>query len=133
MLTVRIITPHGLYKECSAKMVNVVTTDGQRGILPNHIPLVSMLEISIMHIDEDQERETYTIGGGMFYFDDQNVATILVDSIENIKDLDLERARIAKEEAEMLLKNKVDEQELLKAEIALKRAINRLGATQFIK
>lgn len=133
MLNVRIITPMGLYKECSASMVNVVTTDGQRGILPNHIPLVTMLDISVMHIDEETGRESYTIGGGMLYFDDQNLATILVDSVENIRDIDIERAKRAREQALNRLQHKHDDQELLKAEVALKRAVNRIGASQIIK
>ena len=61
------------------------------------------------------------------------MATILVDSIENIKEIDIERARKAKEKAEDKLNHKLDDQELLKAEVALKRAINRIGAHKFIK
>ena len=133
MLKVRIITPLGIYKECNASIINIVTTDGQRGVMPNHMPLVTMLEISIMSIQEEQTRETYTIGGGMFYLDDNNNVTILVDSIENIKDIDMQRAQRAKERAEQALKDQSDRAEMLKSDIALKRAVNRLGAGQYLK
>lgn len=130
MLNAKIITPIGLYKEMSAKIINIVTIDGQRGILANHIPLVTMLEISLMTIEEDNSRETYTIGGGMFYLDDENNASILVDSIENINDIDVERALKAKEKAENDLANYTDGKQMLNAEVALRRALNRIGAKQ---
>ena len=45
-------TPHGLYKKTRASIVNVVSTDGQRGILPNHMPIVVSLAVGKMTIEE---------------------------------------------------------------------------------
>ena len=123
----RIITPTGLYKECNTSILNIVSTSGQMGILPRHVPLVTMLAISKMALVEEQGRETYTIGGGMLYFRDDE-ATILVDSIENIKDIDIERAQRAKERAERRLAAKNEKIDMARAEAALKRALNRLSA-----
>ena len=46
MITLRIVTPQGFYKEMETSILNVVTTDGKIGILPSHMPVVAILEIS---------------------------------------------------------------------------------------
>ena len=53
MINVRIVTPNGLYKETTASIVNVVSLDGERGILPNHMPIVVSLKISKMELAEE--------------------------------------------------------------------------------
>ena len=48
MIHVRIITPKGIYKEFDTPILNIPTVDGERGLLPNHMPLVTMLQIGAM-------------------------------------------------------------------------------------
>lgn len=123
---VTINTPQGLYKQTKASIVNVVSPDGQRGILPNHMPIVVSLAVSKMTMDEE-ERETYAIAGGVLYFRN-NKCTILVPAIENVKDIDLERAEEAKERAEERLQRINDERiDMVRAQVALQRAINRIS------
>ena len=125
MFTVNIVTPSGLYRSVETSILNVVTTDGARGELTNHVPLVAMLKISLMSTVENNAREEYAINGGMLYFKD-NVATVLTDSCENKKEIDVERAMQAKERAEKRLKNPTPDIDTLRAEAALKRALNRI-------
>lgn len=123
---VTINTPQGLYKQTKASIVNVVSPDGQRGILPNHMPIVVSLTVSKMTMDEE-ERETYAITGGVLYFRN-NRCTILVPAIENVRDIDLERAEKAKERAEERLRRINDERiDMVRAQVALQRAINRIS------
>ena len=126
MIEVKIITVNGTYKICDATILNVVTTNGQMGILTNHMPLVAMLQISKLTFDTDNQREEYAIAGGMLYFNN-NVATILVDTIESPSDIDVERATKAKLRAEKLLSENSDKIDVNRAEIALKKALNRLS------
>lgn len=125
MFSVKIITPQGLYKEVETSILNVVTTDGARGVLTNHVPLVSMLTVSKMSTIENNERQEYAVNGGMLYFK-ENVATILTDTCEHSSEIDVERALAAKQRAEERL-NKGDNVDLQRAELALKRAINRIN------
>ena len=122
-IKVKILTPLGLYKETEAAIINVVSEDGERGILPNHMPIVVILTISKMEIEEEK-REIYAVAGGMLYFKD-NECTILCDAIENKTDIDLSRAQRAKERAETHLNDPASD--LKRAEIALKRAMNRIN------
>lgn len=128
-LHVRIVTPEGVYKELDTPIVNIQTTDGDQGVLPNHMPLVTMLKIGHMTTDENGARETYAVAGGLFYFRD-NQAEILTDAIENKKDIDSDRAEKAKERAEKRIESKDQNIDLKRAELALKKALNRLNVAQ---
>ena len=123
MINVRIVAPNGLYKETIASIVNVVSLDGERGILPNHMPIVVSLKISKMELAEEK-REVYAIAGGMLYFKD-NECTILTPAIENKEDIDLRRAEEAKERAEKRIHDPNMDQK--RAEIALRKAMNRIS------
>ena len=123
MINVRIVTPNGLYKETIASIVNVVSLDGERGILPNHMPIVVSLKISKMELAEEK-REVYAIAGGMLYFKD-NECTILTPAIENKEDIDLRRAEEAKERAEKRIHDPNMDQN--RAEVALRKAMNRIS------
>lgn len=127
MIHCRIVTPEGIYKEFDTPIVNIETEDGQRGVLPNHMPLVTMLKIGALSCDEDGERKIYALSGGLFSFRD-NVAEVFTDSIESQDEIDVERAIAAKERAEKRLKMNEDPNiDQRRAQAALLRALNRLN------
>ena len=69
------------------------------------------------------------ISGGYIEFSN-NVATIIADSAERARNIDVSRAQAAKERAEKRLKEareKHDERTLERAEVALRRAMNRIS------
>jgi F-type H+-transporting ATPase subunit epsilon len=129
MFTVRIVTPRGLYREFNVSILNVVTTEGQLGILRNHMPLVAILMISMLSTQEEDGRHRYAISGGTLYFKD-NVATIMTDAVERSDEIDIERAQRAKQRAEERIKTVAEEQDLMRAQIALQRALNRINTAK---
>ncbi|MCT3614366.1 ATP synthase delta/epsilon chain alpha-helix domain-containing protein, partial [Lactobacillus acidophilus] len=69
------------------------------------------------------------ISGGYIEFSN-NVATIVADSAERARNIDVSRAQAAKERAEKRLREareKHDERNLERAQVALKRAMNRIS------
>ena len=126
MIHCRIVTPHGVYKELDTSILNIETQDGQRGILPEHMPIVTMLRIGKMTTVESDKRMEYAVTGGLFYFRD-NSAEIMVDAIENKDEIDVERAIAAKIRAEQRLQSNDKNVDQVRAEIALKKALNRLN------
>lgn len=124
----RIITPHGVYKEMDVSIINIESEAGQQGILPNHMPLVTTLKIGKMTTEEKSGREEYAVAGGLFYFR-ENKAEILTDAIENKKDIDVSRAESARERAEGRLQSADPNIDMVRAEIALQKALNRLKVT----
>lgn len=129
MFTVRIVTPRGLYREFNTSILNVVSTEGQLGILRNHMPLVAILIISMLSTVEEDGRHRYAISGGTLYFKD-NVATIMTDAVERSDEIDIERAQRAKQRAEERIKVVAEEQDLMRAQIALQRALNRINTAK---
>lgn len=124
MIKCEIVTPYGIYKVFDTKILNVVTIDGERGILKRHTPLVTMLKISKMSTIEDGKRKEYAISGGLLYFENDK-ARILTDAIESKDEIDLERALNSKERAQERMNSGI-EIDYLRAELSLKRAINRI-------
>ena len=125
MITCEIITPNGPYKTIECQALTVGTIDGERGLLEHHMPIVLMLDISKLVLTIEGEKKYYAIAGGMLYFEN-GVAKILVDSIEAEEDIDVDRAISAKERAEKRLQSKDKNYDMRRAEIALKKAINRI-------
>ena len=125
----RIITPQKLYREFDSDILTIETTEGQRGILPNHMPLVASLVIGKLSSVLDGEREEYAITGGLFYFR-ENKAEILVDAIESKEEIDLARAEQAKNRAEERMQHKREDIDLRRAEVALKKALNRIRVSK---
>ncbi len=127
MLSVKIITPSGLYKECDAQMVNARSVEGAFGVLPKHMPVVAMLDISELQlIFANGERKDYAVAGGLFHLLNDEVR-ILTDSIEGEDEIDIERAKRAEARARKRLESHKDDINMRRAEIALRKAINRIS------
>lgn len=125
MINAKIITPDGLYKELETPFLNITSKDGERGILEHHVPVCFMLDIGKIETNENGEDKLYAIGGGMFYFE-KGKANILVDTIEAKEDIDIDRANSSKDRALKRIESKDPNLDLRRAELALKRALNRI-------
>lgn len=125
MLAVKIITPTGLYKECEAEALHVKTVEGECTLLPHHMPIVAMLATCKLQLRLQGEYHDYAIAGGMLHLN-QDEVKLLTDSIEGREEIDLERAKRAKERAEKRLRKLDQKTDVRRAEIALAKAINRI-------
>lgn len=128
-LTVSVVTPDGPILEDSFEMVSCKAENGELGILPNHIPLVAPLVISAVRLKRSGETVRVAISGGFIEVSDNKV-TILAQTAETPGDIDVQRARKAKERAERRLRAKQDDIDFRRAEYALKRALNRLDVVE---
>ncbi|WP_430708821.1 F0F1 ATP synthase subunit epsilon [Paenalkalicoccus suaedae] len=124
-----VVTPDGSVFSGQVEMVSVRTVTGELGILPNHLPLVALLAIGSVRIKKDSEIHLIAISGGFMEVRPDEV-NILAESAELPSDIDVNRARAAKERAEKRLKEaKQDNFDFKRAELALKRAVNRLDVS----
>ncbi len=87
-----------------ATMIVLPGTDGVMGILPHHSPLLTTLAFGVITVVTDQEREYFTVAGGIAEVQPDQV-TILADAAENVEEIDISRAENAKSRAESLLVN----------------------------
>ncbi len=102
---------------------------GEFGILPNHIPFMTALKIGVTRAVIKDETIHIAIMGGAFQIKD-NEAIILCDVAELDSDIDVARAKEAKERAEARLGSQDTALDRRRAEIALAKAIARLKASQ---
>jgi F-type H+-transporting ATPase subunit epsilon len=112
-----IVSQDRMVWEGDADMVVVPGVAGEMGILPNHAPLLSTLRFGIViEVQPD-------------------LITVLADSAENVKEIDVSRAEAARKRAEDLLKEglPVDTDSYLKLEAALRRSNLRLEAVRRFK
>ncbi len=121
----KIITPYGVFFDGDVDSLNICTTQGYLTILPNHIPLVTPLSINSMTYKINKESRICALSGGIMYVSDTEVK-LIANACEYKENIDINRAIAAKERAEKRLANKNESINILRAEAALKRALNRI-------
>jgi len=129
MLNFEIITPEKLLVQEEADMVEATGELGEFGILPGHIKFLTTIGIGeIRYMKDGKTRHIATSGGFGEVIEDK--VTFLVDTAEFSEEIDLERAKIAKDRAESVLKDMSVEAALDYRiyELALQRAISRISA-----
>lgn len=80
----KIITPNGIFFEGEVSIINVKTINGYLGILADHMPLVSTIEISKMSFRQNDVLTEMKIGGGILQVQPKYVK-ILTDHISYIQ------------------------------------------------
>lgn len=132
-LTVRVIAPDKTVWDSPAEEVILPSTTGQLGILSDHAPLLTALDIGVMRVRADKNKNWVAIAlFGGFAEVEENEVTILVNGAESGDSIDAETARKEYQDAEER-NNKADNsdnrQEQIQAKQAFKRARARLQAT----
>ncbi|MBP2258959.1 F0F1 ATP synthase subunit epsilon [Virgibacillus alimentarius] len=128
-LTVSVVTPDGPVLEDDFDMVCCKSENGELGVLPGHIPLVAPLSISAVRLKRENDVTLLAVNGGFLEVQPEKI-TILAQSAEKPSDIDVERAKKAEERAKQRLQSKQDNVDFHRAELALKRALNRINVTQ---
>lgn len=103
-------------------------TDGEFGILKNHIPVMAALDIGVTKIKKGEELKSYTTMGGVLQFKD-NECIILTTTAECGDDIDVARAEAALRRAKERLADSDASIDAKRAEAAVARAMARLKAT----
>ncbi len=102
-LLCEIVTPERIVYTNEVEMVVAPTIDGEIGILPLHAPLVSALKPGEIRVRFDgDEVEWFAVAGGYVQVHEDKVI-ILADAAAASSQIDVERARSAKELAEKRL------------------------------
>ena len=139
-MTVQVVTPDGLKYDHHASFIHAVTKDGQIGILPGHINLIAPLEVDelkVRRVDDESHVDWIAVNGGIIEVKDDFI-TIVADSAERERDIDVSRAERAKQRAERDLEEETKRvleeatksdrnDDVQRAQIALRRALNRIS------
>lgn len=124
---VEIVTPNRVFFDDEVEKLVIRTTSGDIAILHEHTPLVTPVEIGRAKLlfGDEKEREA-TISPGILTVDDSK-AILLTDAAEWPEEIDLDRAQRAKKRAqERLEAQKRNEMDEMRAQVSLRKAINRI-------
>ncbi len=94
----RIITPEEAIFDGEADLVIARIADGELGVLVDHAPLVSTVEIGDVRIHQDDERHIFATSDGFFKVS-ENLVQILVEEAVPAKEIDVNEAENRVEEA----------------------------------
>lgn len=112
-------------------MVVIPGAAGEMGILPHHAPVLTSLNYGIITVKCSGNVERFTVAGGIAEVIPTRV-TILADAAENVEEIDIDRALLAKQRAEESLQQvkATDIDRYMRVTSALKRSNLRLQAAQ---
>lgn len=102
MLRLEIVTPEHRVLDADVDAVTVTTASGEVGILPNHAPLISALKPGVLAYSVKGVSEKLAISGGFIEVNANKVA-VLADTAESPGEIDIDAARLEKEDAERSL------------------------------
>ena len=126
-MKLKIITHERIVFEGEVDELVIQTTSGQMGILKDHIPITTALDIGVTKAIVGGKNKYFATMGGIFQFKD-NVATILTDVCEDGCEIDVTRASEAKRRAEARLADASAKVNAERAQAALARSLARLKA-----
>ncbi len=127
-LTLDIVTPYGHVFTDEVDEIVAVGTEGEFGVLPDHAPFLTTLEIGMLTIKNGSESRYFFINSGYAEVGPDKV-TVLADSAEKSEDIDVERSIEAKKRAEDRLKQ-VEKFDEARATASLKRSVMRSQVAQ---
>ena len=125
----KIIEPDGMFFEGEGEFLEFTSVEGRMGVYKNHILLTTILEPCVIKIHANGEVKKAAVMGGFIEIQKERI-TILAEDANWPEEIDVERAKAAKQRAEERLSKKEAGLDVLRAEAALKRAMARIGAAR---
>jgi F-type H+-transporting ATPase subunit epsilon len=119
-----IVTPHGLIFSGEVDEVTATGSEGEFGVLPEHVPFVTTLKVGMLTCRTGNQTMIFFVGWSYCGIGPRGML-VLADSAEKSEEIDVERAKAAMKRAEERLK-KADEVDFKRAEAALERAVTRV-------
>lgn len=125
LLHLDIVTPKRNVFSGEVESIVAPGTEGYFQLLQGHTPFLTTLQIGEIRIRKSGKDEYYATSGG-FTEVHLNRVSILAETAEAGKEIDLERAAAAKRRAEKLLESREKWVDVDRARLALFRALNRI-------
>ncbi len=126
LFDIEIICPNRVLYSGKAYMVEYTTTEGQIGVFKNHVPVTNVIAPGIVTITDENDKKIAAAVHSGFATILQDKVTLLAEVAEWPDEIDEERAKAAKERAEKRLSEHREDLDVIRAEVALKKALVRL-------
>lgn len=128
MIKFKIVTPEKVIYENDIHQISIPTTTGEITILPNHIPLVSVIQAGELKLKDKDGEHNMAISGGFLEVRKNNEIVILADHAERAEEIDITKAEEARKRAEEQMKNikNVQDVDYAKLQAVMDRELNKL-------
>ena len=124
---VRVISPDKIVLDVDAEELILPTSTGQLGILTDHAPLLTALDIGVMRVKTETGWNSIVLLEG-FAEVEANKVTVLCNGAEEVSSINLKTAQDALEKIILLVEETTTKKEKIEATIELRIAKARLQA-----
>jgi F-type H+-transporting ATPase subunit epsilon len=125
-----IISPDGEIFRDEAVSIVVPAVDGYLGVLKGHVPMITVLDVGEMLIRTPDEHILSLAVAGGFMEVRRDETVVLCDHAEFREDIDVIRASKAEERARERLTGRMQDINVERAQVALKKSVNREKVAQ---
>ncbi len=124
-LKLEIVTPEGVTYSQNVEMVTLPGVEGEMGIFPNHVPLMTQVAAGEVAARREGREEFLAVGDGFVEITGERVA-ILTDMAILAENIDEAKAEEARKRAEARLSEKIDDEEAALVNAALAHSLAQL-------
>jgi len=124
-LKFQVVTPTAVVYSQDVHMVTLPAVEGQIGIYPHHVPLLTRIVPGEVIITKNGQDEFLAIGGGLVEITGESVA-IVTDMAVAAKDIDEAKAEEARQRAQTRLNEKIENEEVATVNAMLARSLAQL-------
>ena len=124
-LRLEIVTPEAKVYSEDVEMVTLPGVEGEMGILPQHIRLMTQLVPGEMIVRKDGKDHFLAVGQGLVEVTGDSVS-IVTDMAVAVEDIDEAKAEEARQRAAARLREKVSSEEVASVNAALARSLAQL-------
>ena len=125
-LKLEIVTPHAVVYSEEVEMVTLEGVEGQMGIYPQHVRLMTQLVPGEMIVHKDGRDDFLAVGEGLVEITNDRVA-IVTDMAVAAENIDEARAEEARQRAAARLQEKLSSQDLASVNATLTRSLAQLS------
>jgi F-type H+-transporting ATPase subunit epsilon len=125
-LNLQIVTPEGAVYSEDVEMVGLTGPDGQIGVLPNHIRLMTQMLPGEMMVRKEGRVQFLAVGEGLVHVTGDRVA-ILTDMAIEADKIDEAKAEEARQRAAARLSEKISAEEVASVNASLARSLAQLN------
>jgi F-type H+-transporting ATPase subunit epsilon len=124
-LKLEIVTPTAVAYSADVEMVTMPAVDGQIGIYPQHVPVLTRIVPGEIIVAKGGATEFLAVGGGLVEITGDHVS-IVTDMAITVKDIDEARVEEARQRAAARLRDKLSDEEVASVNAALARSLAQL-------
>lgn len=119
-LDLKIVAPDGVMYNSEADKVTIPTQSGGITVYPDHIPLVSVLEPGEIVVHKEDYTVNMAVSTGVLEVRPESKLYILADTAERAEDIDVEKAKQARQKAKEMLEERKQQEDVDFAKIQSK-------------